>query len=94
MRNIFKRQRQKRAVLEHMILPGAGASIATIATILQARKTKDSTKEKLKQIARNATLGAMVGGGLELGRVGISNLLAPNDEPLTGTRAMGNYIYK
>lgn len=92
MKTPYRRYRNKRAVLEHLIIPGVGAGIGAIATLIQARKTRSSTKDKLKQLIRNATLGAMVGGGLELGRVGISNMLAGGDESLDSTTADGNFI--
>ena len=92
MRNLRRKYRNKRAVLEHLVIPGAGATIGAIATLIQSRKTKASTKEKLKQLIRNAALGAMVGGGLEYARVGISNAIKGQDEKLNNTIADGNFI--
>lgn len=92
MRTPYRRYRNKRAVLEHLILPGVGASIGAVATLIQSRKTKANTKEKLKQLLRNAALGAVMGGGLEVGRVGISNMLKNSDEPLEGVTADGNFV--
>ena len=81
----------KRALLEHAVLPLAGAGLSALVTAVRMRNTKTSTKDKLKKLLRNATLGAMVGGGVEASRVGISNMLYP-DNDLGNTTVDANFI--
>lgn len=81
----------KRALLEHAILPAAGAGLSALITAVRMRNTKTSTKDKLKKLLRNATLGAIAGGGLEAGRVGISNILSP-DNNVGNTTVDANFI--
>lgn len=85
--NRYYRPMRKRAgIAEHLVLPGAGAGVAGLLTLLNVAKTKGSIKEKLKRLIRNAALGGMVGGGLELGRMGATGLYdaIKGDKPIDG----------
>lgn len=83
-------RRTKRAILESAALPLSTASLAAIVTAVNNHKTKGRTKDKVKKLVRNAALGAVVGGGLEAGRVGIKNLLSSHD--LGDTTVDGNFV--
>lgn len=76
----------------HFILPAVGAGVSSIATLIGMSKTKDSLKNKLKRLMRNAALGATVGTGLELGRTGITNLLSPKEEIDGGATIDSNFV--
>lgn len=86
-RRPYRYTRRKYAgIKEHLVLPGVGAGISSLATLLYLTKTKGNIKEKLKSLVRNAALGAAVGGGLELGRVGINGIsdALSDDTPIDG----------
>ena len=83
-------RRTKRAILESAVLPVSTASLAALVTAVNNHKTKSSTKDKVKKLVRNAALGAIVGGGLEAGRLGITNLLSKHD--LGDVTVNGNFI--
>lgn len=84
-------RRTKRAILESAALPLSTASLAAIITAVNNHKTKSSTKDKVKKLVRNAALGAVVGGGLEAGRLGIKNILSNNSD-LGDTTVDGNFV--
>jgi len=76
----------------HLVLPGIGAGVSSIATLIGMRKSKDSLKNKLKRLMRNAALGATLGTGAELVRTGTKNLLSPKGEIDGGAIVNSNFV--
>jgi len=67
-------RRKKAGIKDHLLLPGIGAGVGGLATLLHVLKSKSSIRDKIKKLVRNAALGAVIGGGVEAGRTGINTI--------------------